>query len=266
MIMNQKEVNLSVNIAALQGNFLVDIQNLLDIITFAYLGQDLVSEEKYQSQLGFMSFHPASNRRLTFQEVKEKSTQWLLASFLTHCINAAGIFLDECRKICAIFKLGKDHISGQELNIVLGREWKKFHELGFPAKFKHLRDQYKVETPFEEHFLSLNQARNCLVHRQGIVSEKDIDENGELIVKWRTMELVVTSPDGLQEIMEKPKVIESGGSLGYRFGDRERSFKVGQRIFLELDELYQSIVTLYFFATELVKSIERYGKDQGILK
>ncbi len=265
---DNKKVNLSINTPALLGNYLADIQNLLDIITFAHIGQQFVDEKNYQNHISFMTFHPASNRRLSFHDVKDKSSQWLLTSFLTDSINSTGVFLDECRKICALFRLsGKGKVSGQELNNIFQQEWKKYHELGFPAKFKHLRDEFTVETPFEGHFLSLNQARNCLVHRKGIVSNKDINENGKLVIKWRIMELVVTSPDGKEEVViESPRIIESGGSLGYRLRDRERDFEVGQKITLELTELYQNIITLYSFATELVKSIESYGKAQGVLK
>ena len=264
----EKHVKISVNTGALLGNFLADIQSLLDIITFVYAGLESADEELYQEHLSFMSFHPATNRKLTFEDAGKRSRQWLLTSFLTDCVNATGNFLDECRKICAVYRLGgQGKIVGQEFKDVFERDWSRFHRLGFPDKFQSLKNEFGAETQFEEHFLSLNQARNCLVHRRGVVSSRDTNEKDKLVVKWRIMQLVASPPDGNEEIpIHEPTTVEGGWSIGVKFQDRFRAFEIGQRITLQAVELYQSIFTLYSFASELVKSIEAYGVAQGVLK
>ncbi len=111
---SEKHVNVSINTGALSGNYLADIQNLLDIITLVYAGQEFVGEEQYQAHISFMSFQPATNRKFAFEEAKERSSQWLLTSFLTESINATGNFLDECRKICALYRLGSQKKGSSE--------------------------------------------------------------------------------------------------------------------------------------------------------
>lgn len=260
-----KHVNVSINTGSLQGSYLADIQNLLDVITFVYGAAETVSEERYESHLGFMTFHPASDRRLTYGEARDRSTQWLLGSFLTDSVNATGNFLDECRKVCALYRLGgKGKVVGQEFKDIFEGDWRHFHRLGFPDKFDHLRNEFGVETPFEKHFLSLNQARNCLVHRKGIVAQRDTNEEGRLTITWRIMELVATPPgDGDEIVIGGQTQVEAGSTISVRFTNKERSFDVGERVELAVPELYQSISTLHALASSLVKSIEAYGVSQG---
>jgi len=263
-----KHVDISINTASLQGSYLADIQNLLDVITFVYGAAEHVTEERYESHLGFMSFQPANDRRLTYGDARDRSKQWLLGSFLTDSVNATGNFLDECRRVCALYRLGaKGKAAGQEFKDIFERDWKSFHRLGFPDKFTHLRNEFGVETLFEKHFLSLNQARNCLVHRRGIVAQRDTNEEGKLRITWRIMELVATPPDdGDEVIIEGQTQVDAGWTVSIRFRDRERSFNVGERVELAVPELYQSISTLHAFACNLVKSIEAYGASLGLGK
>ncbi len=263
-----KYLNVSISTAALQGRYLAEIQNLLDIITFVYRATETLTEERYQSPLGFMSVHPAHNRRLSFAEAHDHSKQWLLGSFLTDSVNATGSFLDECRKVCALYRLGgKGRFVGQEFKDIFAGDRKRFHRLGFPDKFGHLRSDFGVETPYERHFLSLNQARNCLVHRNGIVAPEDTNQEGRLVVTWRTVEFLAKPPgEGDEIVIEGQTRLDAGWSVSLRSTDRERSFDVGKRIELTVPELYQSILTLHALASSLVKSIEAYGVSQGVVK
>jgi len=78
-----KHVNVSINTAALQGGYLTDIQNLLDVITFFYAGESCVTAELYQnqSQRGFMTFHPAENRRLSYGDEKKGDVHEIITSY-----------------------------------------------------------------------------------------------------------------------------------------------------------------------------------------
>jgi len=266
--MGEAKVNVSVNTAALQGNYLAGIQNLLDVITFVYSGHSSVTEELYREHnIGFIAFHPASNRRLSYAEAKDQSTQWLLTSFLTDSVNVTGNFLNECRRVCALYRLaGKGRVTGEELKDVSERDWNRFDRLLFPQKFDCLRKEFDIETVYERHFLSLNMARNCLVHRKGFVGPKDVNEGGKLVITLHAVGLVAESPDGREKgVLDSPRPVEGGWRICLEAGkDSHHSFDVGQRIKLEEPELYQCVQTLYYLATDLVKAIESYGAAQGV--
>jgi len=140
----QKHVSVSVNTGALHGNYLAQIQNLLDVIAFVYAGRESVTEEQYQSHLSFINVDPANTRKLSFQDARDHSSQWLLTSFLKDSVNATGSFLDECWEICAWLR-SNGRSFPQEFDVIRAA-LKEFSKLNFPTKFRRLREQFGVET------------------------------------------------------------------------------------------------------------------------
>ena len=261
----QNHLSISINTVSLLASYLAEIQNLFDVTTLVVGAAENATEERYRKDLAFLTFHPANDRRLDFHQARQNSRVWLLRSFLSDSVDATGSFLDECSKVCALFRLGgKGEIKGQEFKDIFEADWNRFHRLGFPDKLDHLRKEFGVESPLEKHFLSLNQARNCLVHRRGIVAPRDTNEEGNLKILWWVVELVAKPSGEAEEIViENPTTVEAGWSIFARATNRERSFDVGERIELSVPELYRSISTLYSFADSLVKSVESYGASQG---
>jgi hypothetical protein len=265
---DEKPVSICVNIGNLRDNYLAEIQNLADIVLFICAGHESVARDKYGLPLGFISVEPAANRKLTYEQAKEKSADWLLASFLRDSVDVTTSLLDESRRVCALWRVygKKMRTKGLEWNRVMGSESKKFHRLGFPDKFRILRTEFGVHTQLETHFLSLNSARNCLVHRRGIVSHRDTNEDQRLVVKWRAGEMVARAVDGDSEVtLTEPTVLESESDVFMRIVDKTKAFNLGQKISFERTELYQNIFTLFLLACDLVRSVEDYGKRIGTI-
>jgi hypothetical protein len=106
--------------------------------------------------------------------------------------------------------------------------------------------------------LSLNKARNCLVHRLGIVSEKDVDANGCLALIWHSFELIVIDSATKQETrLTEPMIVKSESTLAARIGPHRKQFKAGDRISFDRDEHKHTMLTFYVFALELVQSVEK---------
>jgi hypothetical protein len=171
-------------------------------------------------------------------------------------------FLDQCWLVCAIFSINaQGRTTAADYNRIVGREAKKFHRLGMPAKLNRLREDFSVTSEFEAHLLSINTARNCLVHRLGMVTDRDVDTNGELAILWRSFALVAQSPDGAQEIsLDEPVVIEAGWTVIVRMTDKQKLFQKGERIELSYREITHIFSSLMSFAASLGKSIEEYYK------
>jgi hypothetical protein len=261
-------LTISINTLGLRDNYLAEIQNLADIAAFIYGGHELTTADKYSLPLGFVTIEPAASRKLTFEQAKERSDEWLLGSLLTDSVNITGNLLDDSRAVCALLRLFSPtkQTKGAEVNRVLIEEAKRFHRLGFPKKFEILREEYGVRTQLEEHFLSLNRARNCFVHRRGIVSREDTTHQDELVVKWRTGEMVAKAVDGDSEVvLTKPEVLQSESHIFIRIVDKTKAFSVGQKISFDRDELCQNIFTLFFLARELVASVDEYGRKIGAM-
>jgi hypothetical protein len=108
---------------------------------------------------------------------------------------------------------------------------KKFHHLGFPDKLEHIKGAHNIELndKFAEQLLSINAARNCLVHRRGIVSDPDITGNNQLQVKWTRLQLVLTNEDGEKELVFG-ELVEKESWVGMRSIGEMKAFNLGDAI------------------------------------
>ena len=154
-----------------------------------------------------------------------EAQRWYLCTAFRDAIELLNVFLDQGRLLCALFpSAAQGKIKADDYNRIVGKEARQFHRLGLPDKLKKLRQDFGVASELEGHVLSINTVRNCLVHRLGIVADQDVDANGELVLLWRTSDLVAQNPDGTQElsIMDAPgTLIVPGWTVIHRVIDKK---------------------------------------------
>jgi hypothetical protein len=264
---DEPQVRVSINLSALQGTFFVQLQRLLDILAVSLAGLERVDDVAYAGFSPFFTLAPAQNERLTRSSAVAEAQRWYLCTVVRDAIEFTHAFLEECRLVCAFFSLiaRGTPIMGADYHRIVGAEAQKFHGLGLPDKLKRLREDFSVASELETHVLSINTMRNCLVHRLGIVADRDVDANGELAILWRSIDLVAQSPDGTHEIvLNKDTIIEAGWTVIVRVTDKRKVFRKGERIELSYEEITHTFSSLMSFATTLGQSIEGYGKRIGI--
>ncbi len=196
-----------------------------------------------------------------------EAQRWYLCTVVRDAVECTHTFLEECRLVCAFFSLSARGTPSTGVNYhrIVGVEAQKFPSLGLPDKLKRLQEDFSVSSELEAHVLSINTMRNCLVHRLGIVADRDVDANGELVILWRSIDLVAQSPDGIQEIaLDQEARIEAGWTVIALVTDKSKVFRKGERIELSYEEITHTFSSLMNFATTLGQSIEGYGKHIGI--
>lgn len=261
----QKRLVLKVNLDGPVGQFMTGLQHLLDLILFTFAGAELVENERYDNYSRFLSFHPAQNNRLDFQQVKNEYEKWLIRNFLGDAISYAGAFLEECKTICAIYDLGTQQILREQYNKIVTEEKDRFSKLGLPGKLTLLKDEYGVFSEFESNILELNKLRNCIVHRLGIVSKRDVNEGDQLVVHLRALEFFAKNPETEEEIeINKETHVEAGWLVVAKWKEECKSFKLGESVSLSYQEMIQAINTFYLFASSMKKSIIDFLKARGI--
>jgi hypothetical protein len=138
---------------------------------------------------------------------KKKFAIWALGNGFREAMEAFGVTLDRIYEAC----LAADEAAqGRE-----GRADPKALETfrgraGIYGKVRTLREKFQLETSIPDDFRSLNLARNCLSHRRGIVGEQDCNEDGQLVLRFLTMELSIAHADGRETRVDE-KALESGG-------------------------------------------------------
>ena len=256
-----KEVKLNLDAPLSQLN--IRLKHLSEILKIADIAIENISDEQYKKYHRFVDFDVASSCKLNFSEARDIFYQWCLKNNFRDSVEYSGIFLEECNFVCELVQARSDNkIKAGDFNKICGENRKKFHKKTFPEKIEYLRNQYNVSSAIEDYILSLNKARNCLVHRDGVVDKIDLNISEALKIKYREIQIVIQPADGSEEkIIDKPmtEATKVASSVAMRFVDYERIFKLGEQIKFSPQEHIKTISTFWFFAQDIYRGICKYA-------
>ena len=196
---------------------------------------------------------------------------WIFGNGLRDVIEAVGAFLEEIRQVLAIWSLGDRQTTGEQLT---GATWnedmlvaaKRFHRLGFPDKLENLRSSFHahVDSVLDEHVLSVNAARNCLVHRRGIVSERDLNRDGALVIKWRRLAMILQDEDGEHPLV-LGKRLEKASTLLVKTESRTREFGIGERVVFTSTEFIEICWSMFLYSFAWGEALNKFGLQRGYI-
>jgi len=255
-----KHIRVDVNLPAALAKWDRDLQHLVDFVSIGVTGVRKVQAEEY-------AISPfASAQQLTeppaYPDVKNEYISRALRNAFTQAIDYVTDFLEQCRLLTTFYSVGSKTLSGEDWNRIWTTEREAFDRKTFPDKIKWLRENCGATFQFEEHVLTLNQARNCLVHRLGIVSTKDTKGSDAFTIKWHALRLVIIdSVTGEETFVPNSEPTKNESTLNLRIGSVEKQFRVGERIQLSSEELNFTMWTFRSFAMEVLQAIERL--EQG---
>lgn len=115
--------------------------------------------------------------------------------------------------------------------------------------------------------LTLNQARNCLVHRLGVVSDRDYEKGQEaLLVRWQTITAHLRKPVGDDRpITSENPELEAGDSLVMKDTIVDRRYDKGQRLVLSTGDLCGTWHTLNGFGVFTAKRVCDLAESKGFV-
>ena len=88
--------------------------------------------------------------------------------------------------------------------------------------------------------LSIVKARNCLVHRAGVVTPRDVTSEQGLELAWLALAIIIKGPSGEREV-ELPAMAEGGESVAVGTRPRARIFPMGVSISVTATEFDKSV-------------------------
>lgn len=262
-----QQLHVHVNLAAPQATLFRRLQHQLDVTKVLQVGCEIVTEQEVTERRAFGAFIPADGAQLTHDAAREQAQEWLLRCFLRDSIEATGLFIDECLTVCAVMRLstGITPVSGENLTTAVESAARAAHRAGFVPKIDLLRTQYGIATPFDSHLRSLIAARNCVVHRLGNVSEKDVDALGVLRVSLLHFRALAVGVQTGREYEVRPgMILPEASNLCIQFLERHRDFSLGESLQFMPHELYDTIITLYRYGQALGSACEEFGRSLGI--
>jgi hypothetical protein len=103
-------------------------------------------------------------------ELKTHYGDWIISCGLRELIETFSVYLCRIYEVCLGTSIHKNALKCEDPDSkIKSYEWK-----GVEKQLKKLRNEFSVETSKEKYIKSINQARNCITHRRGIVGPEDL--------------------------------------------------------------------------------------------
>jgi hypothetical protein len=145
---------------------------------------------------------------------------------------------------------------------------KQFERMGIGEQIEHLSSGISVQESDVRIVRSLNKARNCYAHRQGLVGQADVNnEAGTLALIWNAFNLEIVEPNGnvVSEIDIFDRTFRHGGTVQLRVIETKKDFQVGAELVLEKRELKEICLCLLSLGQRLFNEVVELARKEGIL-
>lgn len=270
---------LQISLAGVQGELEISLQHTIDIVKFGLTAAEEAIEKELAYPGSTIGYSTAAKAMLSFPEAKYRFHLWTLTNGMRDAVEIVSAFLETARSACAATMLVAKTQSGskRELSILdwnsqVQNDARKFHKLGLPDKIEHFGTKYsKVLIPESTaEIKSINQGRNCLVHRRGIVTDIDLTTPDGLLIQWNKLQLLAEGPWGTCKVGRDGKIIDDNGvpqladQMMVRIDKKEKLFSEGDAILFDAEEFSDICFTCMLFGNQLVSKISDYAISQGL--
>jgi hypothetical protein len=252
--MSPNTVTININLGALLGELQQSLQTAINLVAVALSAKAPDAMDELRLPTEGISTGFAASVRWSQADATRFHRTWAISNGFRDAVEGASSFIESAHRILAIWKLaGSDGRAVQRADFQ--REWDgtAFHRLGLPDKLARLKNVYAVamNVDLERHLLSINNARNCLVHRRGIVGRRDLNFEGQMVVEWRKLCLILRNDGGERELVFDQR-IEQASELCLRFKDDQKRFSLGERIEFTTQEFADVTWGIFAFGSNLV--------------
>jgi hypothetical protein len=186
---------------------------------------------------------------------------WILAKAFQDLMRGVRASLEEAylftELISRRYEVKSDTTLDEFISPFVARAAKK----KFPDLLKHVNSKLQKPLEFAAAYQSLQNARNCLEHRHGIVGKPDVESSGTMELSFPHMKLfyerhgeeveleagsVVNAEDGEPDVM-----------ILMRFDVRLRHFNLGERLALTVGDFNEIAFACYHFGSQLAKGLPK---------
>lgn len=284
--MKRRVVRATVNVDAMLGQLQATLQRTMDSVA---VGLICVEQVKEPPPLPFVlaegspslpalsipgvAFQVGLAKGSSFEDGRARFPAWVLGCGLRDCIEAVLLYLDEVRSVAAVFSVGGGAMSSTDWGRTVdprGPVGQRFHRLGLKDKMTYLADRYdaSLRGDYAEEMLSINQARNCLVHRLGVVSPLDASGDPPLLhVAWRRNEFFLrdVATDEERPMPSLPFVTEAETEIFLRPDVRaEKTFALGGQVQFTAQEFSEVVYTCFRYGFDLRTKCLALARAKGV--
>lgn len=183
---------------------------------------------------------------------------WLLSKGFQEISRGVRESLEEALVYIEVLKLGSFRTTWGEFE----RQWsevrRRANRLNLPDLLASLADGLHTPLTFAGEFQSLQKVRNCLEHRNGLVTAIDAGPDNALHLILPRLKWFLQQSD--REVPLVPNMrVEKDSLIGVRRESYERTFQLGERVSFVAAEFQEIAMACYFFANDVKEKLPREG-------
>lgn len=246
-----------------------DIQEILDCtrLTLEAIG----AAQSFSGEFADANIrlHPANNRRLPLEQLKGATVERALRSAFRDVMEGVQLLLDDVRDVLAVWSLRGD-ITGDQFIQRIEKERDRFHRKGLNEKFEHLTKTYGFSLSNEvvEVLDSLNRARNCVVHRRGVIAKHDLEPGSACLrAVWREAAMLAgPEPEKLESLRRVGigDTISHPDYLVVAQVAKVVEYPLGSRIALSGQDLSDICHTVLQIAKRVRGQLDEHARNNGV--
>ena len=198
----------------------------------------------------------------TLRHFKTEFAVWVIGNGFREVIERFAVFLDGIHHTCQVIACGK-----QKLDVMTAGKFDNiFRSKGVSYKLRNLSERFNVKPRYPDYIVSINQARNCLTHRLGIVGLRDCNLDQALEVKWLGMDFQIRLESG--KILSEREIfgltLPEPGTAQLKFVERSKSFPLREIVKFEMYELAEICTFMLNSVRDITTSAVEYARSVGV--
>lgn len=193
-----------------------------------------------------------------FEKRKEKYRNWLIKKGFEDIVKGIECSLREAYLYVSILSKSSEIKTIDDFNKIFPKIKKKAFGMHIPNMMEKIEPHLIKPWSYKKQILSINKGRNCLVHRDGVITEKDINDETENAFKleWVKMKIFYEEKGKEKEIIGGES-LEGGTIIKMKREDNTICFKRGERIVINYKQFNELLATCNYYAADLVDCLPK---------
>jgi hypothetical protein len=194
---------------------------------------------------------------LSADERRALHETWILSKAFQDLMRGVRASLEEAFFFIELLAIGRmTAASASTIEDILAPFRADAAKRSFPSLLAHVNAGLERPLDFIDAYQSMQDARNCLEHRGGIVGNRDIGEHGSMLLRFPRVKMFLLRGDLEVDLTPGLEVI-GGEEILMRLDERNREFKLGERIILGAADFDEIAFACYFFGDQLARRLPK---------
>ena len=182
---------------------------------------------------------------------------WILAKAFQDLMRGVRASLEEAFLFVELLAVGQmKATSNSTVDDVIAPFRNDAAKRNFPPLLAHVNSKLEKSLEFVDAYQSMQDARNCLEHRAGIVGKKDASEDGVMRLRFPRVKMFLVR-DGEEIELQRGTAVEAGTEIFMRLDLRVREFKVGEPLTIVAADFDEIAFACYYFGNQLARRLPK---------